>query len=139
MFYNLDGNTDNLMLTAKQTNIDNKVEYPFYKFYLYTAEGKLITLYDHSLEATCVMTFGDIKWEMVVDKKDSYLNISYTSGFEERFPKLPGGLYYIEITFNNEVLKYPLLLLGEQNVSPSSDYDLERIKITPTQIEAIAG
>jgi len=139
MFYNLDGNTDNLMLTAKQTNIDNKVEYPFYKFYLYTAEGKLITLYDHSLEATCIMTLGDTKWEMVVVKKDSYLNISYTSGFEERFPKLPGGLYYIELTFNNEVLKYPLLLLGDQNVSPSSDYDLERIKITPTQIEAIAG
>jgi hypothetical protein len=85
------------------------------------------------------MTFGDSKWGMVVDKKNSYLHISYTPGFEENFPKLPLGLYYIEITFNNEVLKYPLYLLGDADVSPSSDYDLERIKINPTEIEAFAG
>ena len=139
LYYNVDGKIDNLMLITTQTNINSKNEYPFFKFYLYTADNKLITLYDHSLEATCAMTFGDSKWEMVVDKKDSYLHISYKPGFEENFSKLPLGLYYIEITFDNEVLKYPLYLLGDEDVSPSSDYDLERIKISPTEIEAFAG
>ena len=52
---------------------------------------------------------------------------------------MPLGKYYIELTFNNEVLKYPLYLLGEQDVSSSSDYDLSKTYVKPTEIEATAG
>ena len=58
LYYNLGDQSDVLMLTTTQTNINNLKTYPFYKFFLYTAEGERITLYDKSLEATCVMTFG---------------------------------------------------------------------------------
>ncbi|MBR3661269.1 MAG: hypothetical protein IKN63_05170, partial [Bacilli bacterium] len=138
LYYNI-GNDDILMLTTTQTNINNLESYPFYKFYLYTSEGQKITLYDKSLEAKCVMTYGDEKWEMIVVKLDEYLDIKYESGFEEKFSKLPLGKYYIELTFDNELLRYPLYLLGEQDVSSSSDYDLSKTYVKPTEIEAIAG
>ena len=139
LYYNLGDQSDVLMLTTTQTNINNLKTYPFYKFFLYTEEGERITLYDKSLEATCVMTYGSDQWEMVVTKLDEYLNITYTPGFEEKFSKLPLGMYYIQITYDNEILRYPLYLLGEMDVSPSSDYDLGKIYIKPTEIEAIAG
>ncbi|MBO6243192.1 MAG: hypothetical protein J6O41_01300 [Clostridia bacterium] len=139
LFYNLGDQNDVLMLTTTQTNIKNLMTYPFYKFFLYTIEGKKIKFYDKSLEATCVMTYGSEQWEMVVTKLDDYLNITYKPGFEEKFPRLPLGMYYIQISFDNEILRYPLYLLGEADVSPSSDYDLGKIYIKPTEIEAIAG
>ena len=85
------------------------------------------------------MTYGDEKWEMIVVKLDEYFDIKYESGFEEKFAKLPLGKYYIELTFDNELLRYPLYLLGEQDVSSSSDYDLSKTYVKPTEIEAIAG
>ena len=139
LYYKIGDQNDVLMFTTTQTNINNLRSYPFYKFFLYTAEGERITLYDKSLEATCVMTFGSDQWEMVVTKLDEYLNITYPPGFEEKFAKLPLGMYYIQITYDNEILRYPIYLLGEIDVSPSSDYDLGKIYIKPTEIEAIAG
>jgi len=142
LYYNIDNKDDVLMLTTTQTNMNNIENYPFYKFFLYTAEGTKITLYDKSLEATCVMTnptYPNEEWEMIVKKLDDHLEITYTPGFEEKFSKLPLGLYYIKITYDNEFLRYPLYLLGEMDVSPSSDYDLGKIYIKPTEIEAIAG
>ena len=70
---------------------------------------------------------------------DDYINIEYQSNFKETFSKLPLGLYNIEITYGNDIIKYPLYLLGEVDVSPSSEYDLSKIYIKPTEIEAMAG
>ena len=139
LYYNIDNVNDNLMLTSVQTNIDNLKDYPFYKFLLYTSSGDRITLYDKSINMKCKMIFGINEWEMVVTKLDDYINIEYQSNFKETFSKLPLGLYNIEITYGNDIIKYPLYLLGEVDVSPSSEYDLSKIYIKPTEIEAMAG
>ena len=139
LYYNLDNTNDVLMSLSTQTNINNLLTYPFYKFILYTDEGKRITTYDKSIEVTCIMYHSTNQWEMDVEKFDDYLKITYKEGFQEKFSKLPLGMYYIQITYDNEILRYPLYLLGEKDVSASSDYDLEKIYIKPTEIEAIAG
>ena len=139
LYYNIDNQNDILMSTSTQINIDNKNKYPFYNFYLYTADNEKITLYNPNLKATCLMTYETYEWEMDATQLEDHIKITYKSGFEETFSKLPFGLYYIQITYNEEVSKYPVFLLGEKDVSPSSDYDLGKIYIKPTEIEAIAG
>ena len=142
LYYKLENQDEEIQMSiSTDTNIDNLLTYPSYKFILYTAEGERITLYDKNLESTCFMTYGggNERWEMDVVKFDQYLKLSYKEGFREKFSKLPFGKYNIEITFDNEIIRYPLFLLGEKDVSASSDYDLGKIYIKPTEIEAIAG
>ena len=139
LYYNINNKNDILMLTNRQTNINSLQFYPFYKFYFYDTKGGRITLYDKSLQASCFMTYNKEKWDMVVTKKDDYLEIRYKQGFEQKFKKLPLGMYYLQVTFNNEYVKYPLYLLGEKDVSVSSDYNLAKTFIEPRQIHAIAG
>ena len=139
LYYNLDNQNDVLMSLSTQTNINNLLTYPFYKFFLYTSDGTKITTYDHNTNITCNMTYGEQSWKLDVEPLDTYLKLTYESGFEEKFKKLPLGLYYIEITLKGDLLRYPLYLLGEKDVSPSNDYDLAKIYIKPIEIEANAG
>ena len=139
LYYNIDNKNDNLMQTSTPTNINSLKNYPFYKLYFYTSDGKLITLYDKSATMSCVMTYGSISWKMDIKKEDSYIKLTYTNGFQEKFQKLPLGLYHIEINYKNTVSKYPLYLLGEKDVSPSNNYDLSKTYIKPFEIEAVAG
>ena len=139
LYYNIDNVNDNLMSLTAQTNINNILYYPFYKFFLYTSDGEKITLYDKSVKTTCVMTYSTYTWELIVEKLDDYIKLSYKPDFREEFSKLPLAAYNLEITYGNEILKYPLFLLGEADVSPSSDYDLGKININPIEIEAYAG
>ena len=139
LYYNIDNKNDNPMSISTQTNINNLNYYPYYKFYFYTVDGTKITLYDKDATMSCAMTYGSVSWKMEITKLDEYIKLTYTSGFEEKFPKLPMGLYYIEISYKNEISKYPIYLLGEMDVSPSNDYDLSKIYIKPNEIEALAG
>ena len=139
LYYNIDNTNDILMSTSIQTNINCLKDYPFYKFLLYTSNGERITLYDKSKDISCKMTYGNEEWVMVVKKLDDYIQIEYESGFQEKFSKLPQGLYHIQIIYDGKYIRYPLHLLGEEDVSPSSDYDEAKIYIKPTEIEAIAG
>ena len=139
LYYDLYDGKENLMKTSENTNINNKEEYLFYKLYLYTAEGTKITNYDHNLPVTCKMTYGDIEWELVVTKEQSYIDLSYVDDFEEKFKKLPLGLYNLIITLNGESITYPLYLLGDKDVSPQTNYDLTKTHIKPTYIDGIAG
>ena len=139
LYYNIDNKNDNPMSISTQTNINNLNYYPYYKFYFYTVDGTKITLYDKDATMSCAMTYGTVSWKMEITKLDEYIKLTYTSGFEEKFPKLPMGLYYIEISYKNEISKYPIYLLGEMDVSPSNDYDLSKIYIKPNEIEALAG
>ena len=123
LYYDIGDNKENLMLTTVQTNIDNLKYTPFYKFYLYTADGEKITLFDKSKKVTCFMTIGDNSWELNVDmNKGDYIHFSYKDG-DPVFNKLPFGLYSLDVTYDGELIKYPIFLLGEKDVSPSSSYD----------------
>ena len=139
LYYNINNKNDILMSTTTQTNINSLKDYPYYKFYFYTSDGKLITLYDKSATMSCVMTYGSYSWKMDITKEDTYIKLTYTKGFEEKFHKLPLGLYYIEINHKTSVSKYPIYLLGEKSVSPSNNYDLSKTYIKPNVIEAVAG
>jgi len=139
LYYDIGDNKENLMLTTVQTNIDNKKYTPFYKFYLYTADGEKIVLFDKSKKVTCFMTFGDNSWELNVDlNKGDYIHFSYKDG-DPVFNKLPLGLYSLDITYDGELIKYPVYLLGDKDVSPSSSYDLSKTDVRPTYIDGIAG
>jgi len=51
------------MFTQNNTRINNLHDYPFYKFYLYTEQGKAITNYVHNLITQCKMTYGSSSYE----------------------------------------------------------------------------
>ena len=139
LFYDIGNKNEILMSTTSQANINNKEVKPIYKFYLYTDKEEKITLYDHSVTVTCHMTFGEEdKWELDVRKEDSYFLFAYKEGNPE-FNKLPGGEYYLIIVYNKVEIKYPLLFLGDKDVSPNANYDLSKTYITPIYINAIAG
>ena len=139
LFYDIGNKNEILMSTTSQANINNKEVKPIYKFYLYTDKEEKITLYDHSVTVTCHMTFGEEdKWELDVRKEDSYFLFAYKEGNPE-FNKLPGGEYYLIIVYNKVEIKYPLLFLGDKDVSPNANYDLSKTYITPIYIDAIAG
>ena len=139
LYYDLFNGKEILMLTSEQTNINNKDNYVFYKFYLYNAQGKNISEYDKGIETSCKMTFGDSEWNLDVEKKDNHLVLTYEEGFETQFHKLPLGLYSLDITIDNKVIQYPLYLLGEKGVSPDTNYDLTKTYVNPTYIDGIAG
>ncbi len=139
LFYDNGDSLETLMLTSEDTYINNLKDYPFYKFYLYTSSKEKITHYDHSLEATCKMTYKDLSWDLDVTKMDSYLKLSYKEGFKPTFIKLPLGNYKLNITFNKKEINYPLYLLGEKDVSPLPNYDLSKTYIKPNLIEGTAG
>ena len=86
------------------------------------------------------MTYGDTEeWDLDVEKEDGFFKFTYKDGFRSTFEKLPLGLYYIEVTLDGESIKYPLYLLGDKDVSPSSTNDPIKTYINPTYIEWIAG
>jgi hypothetical protein len=85
------------------------------------------------------MTYQGREWELNVDKKDNHLLLTYEEGFEVEFKKLPLGLYSLDIYLGDEVIKYPLYLLGDKGVSPDKNYDLTKTYVNPTYIEGIAG
>ena len=85
------------------------------------------------------MTIDDNSWELNVDlNKGDYIHFSYKDG-DPVFNKLPFGLYSLDITYDGELIKYPVFLLGEKDVSPSSSYDLSKTLVDPTYIDGIAG
>ena len=139
LYYDLYDGKENLMLTTEVTNINNKEDYLFYKLYLYTAEGNKITNYDHELNMTCKMTYGESEWTLVVTKEQSYIDLSYVSDFKTTFQRLPLDSYSLIITIGEESITYPLYLLGEKDVSPSTEYDLTKTNIKPTYIDGVAG
>ena len=139
LFYDKGDGKENLMSTTVQTNINNLEYTPFYKFYLYTADGKKITLFDRSKKVTCFMTYEGESWELDVDlNKGEYIHFAYKDG-NPIFNKLPMGLYSLDITYDGELIKYPIYLLGEKDVSPSSNYDITKIYIKPIYISGVAG
>ena len=139
LYYDLFDGKENLMQTTTATNINNKEEYLFYKFYLYTALGQKITVYDRNINVTCKMTYSNAEWVLDVTKEKDYFNLMYEEGFKDKFQRLPWGNYYLEIKLDDEEIKYPILLLGEKDVSSSPNYDLTKTYIKPTYIEGIAG
>ena len=140
LYYDLFDGKEILMLISTATNINNKEEYLFYKFYLYTAEGQKITVYNKKVNVTCKMTYANsLEWDLDVSKEDDHFKLSYIEGFKDTFQRLPLGNYYLEITLDGEIIKYPLQLLGEKDVSPSPNYDLTKTYIKPTYIDGIAG
>ena len=113
------------MSTEQETNIDNLHYTPFYKFYLYTSAGEKITVYDKSVKVTCIMTMvanDEETWELDVSQGDGFFKFAYKDA--EVFSKLPGVSYNLIINYNGEEIVYPLLLLGEKDVSPDRNYDL---------------
>ena len=63
LYYDLGNKIEVLMFTQNNTRINNLHDYPFYKFYLYTEQGKAITNYVHNLIAQCKMTYGSSSYE----------------------------------------------------------------------------
>ena len=140
LYYDLFDGKENLMLTTVNTNINNKKDYLFYKFYLYTAAGEKINVYDKRVTVTCKMTYGENEeWDLDVEKGDNFFKFTYQDGFRTVFEKLPLGLYYIVVTLDGESIKYPLYLLGDKDVSPSNVNDPTKTYINPTYIDGIAG
>ena len=85
------------------------------------------------------MTYGNLEWELVVTKEQSYIDLSYVDDFETKIKKLPLGLYNLIITLERESITYPLYLLGEKDESPQMNYDLTKIIIKETYIDGVAG
>ena len=140
LYYDLFNGKEILMLTNVNTNINNKKDYLFYRFYLYTAAGERITVYDNRVNVTCKMTYGETdQWDLDVEKEDSSFKFTYKDGFRTTFEKLPLGLYYIVVTLDGESIKYPLYLLGDKDVSISNKIDPTKTYINPTYIDGIAG
>jgi len=141
LYYDKGDNKENFMSTTSETNIDNLHYTPFYKFYLYTSGGEKITVYDKSVKVTCVMNMvsnEEEKWELDVSQGDGYFKFAYKDGNPD-FVKLPGVSYNLIVNYNGEDITYPLLLLGEKDVSPNQNYDLTNTYIEPTYKEGVAG
>ena len=141
LYYDKGDKKETFMSTETETNIDNLHYTPFYKFYLYTSSGERITVYDKSVKVTCVMTMvsnEDEKWELDVSQGEGFFKFAYKDGNPD-FVKLPGVSYNLIINYNGEDITYPLLLLGEKDVSPDRNYDLTNTYIEPTYLEGIAG
>ena len=140
LYYDKGDNKETFMSTEQETNIDNLHYTPFYKFYLYTSAGEKITVYDKSVKVTCIMTMvanDEETWELDVSQGDGFFKFAYKDA--EVFSKLPGVSYNLIINYNGEEIVYPLLLLGEKDVSPDRNYDLTNTYIEPTYKEGIAG
>ena len=141
LYYDKGDNKETFMSTTSETNIDNLHYTPFYKFYLYTSGGEKITVYDKAVKVTCVMIMesnDEEKWELDVTQGDGFFKFAYKDGNPD-FDKLPGVSYNLIINYNGEDITYPLLLLGEKDVSPNQNYDLTNTYIEPTYKEGIAG
>ena len=143
LFINKNDNTyvENVMSTTTTTVINNTVEYPFYKYVLYTKEGEQITNYDKSMNSTCIMTFGNNQWELKTIKYDEYIKFEYIMTRDE-FAHLPTGEYLLIVTVREETKKYKLYLLGAKGSdgnSPSPNYDIKEAEIVKTPIEGIVG
>jgi hypothetical protein len=129
------------MSTTSETNIDNLHYTPFYKFYLFTSTGEKITVYDKSVKVTCIMNMvsnEEEKWELDVSQGEGFYKFAYKDG-NPILSKLPGVSYNLIITYNGQNIVYPLLFLGEKDVSPDRNYDLTNTYIEPTYKEGIAG
>ena len=139
LYYDIGDGKENLMLTSVQTNINNLEVCPFYKLYLYTSKGERITLYDKTISSSCVMTLNGINsWDLDVANKDDYIYISHKN-CDSEFKKLPQALYNLELTIEGELIKYPIYLMGEKDVSPYQNYDLTKTFVKPTYIDGVAG
>ena len=139
LFYIIENEELNLMLTSTQTNINNLKYCPYYILHLYTATGERITLYDKKISVKCSMVYSEFNsWELDVDKKDDHIYLAHKD-CDSEFHKLPEGLYYLKLTIKDQLAEYPLYLMGEKNVSPYNSYDLSKTYIKPTFIDGIAG
>ena len=139
LFYDIGNGKENLMLTTVQTNLNNLEVCPFYKLYLYTEKGERITLYDKTISSSCIMTLNGINsWVLDTSNKDDYIYIAHKN-CDSEFKKLPQALYNLELTVDGELVKYPIYLLGEKDVSPYQNYDLTKTFIKPTYIDGVAG
>ena len=139
LYYDIGDGIENLMLISVQTNINNLEVCPSYKLYLYTANGEKITLYDKTISSSCVMTLNDINsWDLDTSNKDEYIYIAHKN-CDTEFKKLPQALYNLELTVDGELVKYPIYLMGEKDVSPYQNYDLSKTFVKPTYIDGIAG
>ena len=139
LYYDIGDKAEVLMLTTENTNIKNKEEYPSFKFYLYDSDGGIITTYDKSKTVTCKMTINSFEKQLIVTKFDSYFIFKFEDSYKESFSKLPLGLYTLHITVDKKVIKYPVYLLGDANVSPYQNYDITKTFIKPTVVNGVAG
>ena len=139
LYYDIGDGKENLMLTSVQTNINNLEVCPFYKLYLYTTKGERIYLYDKTISSSCIMTLNGINsWDLDVSNKDDYIYIAHKN-CDSEFKKLPQALYNLELTVDGELIKYPIYLMGEKDVSPYQNYDLTKTFVKPTYIDGVAG
>ena len=141
LYYDKGDNSEIFMSTTSETNIDNLHYTPYYKFCLYTSAGEKITVYDKSVKVTCIMNMvlnEDEKWELDVSQGDGFYKFFYKDG-NPILSKLLGVSYNLIITYNGENIVYPLLFLGEKDVSPDRNYDLTNTYIESTYKEGIAG
>ena len=134
-------NTETVMTTTTSTTVNNTIEYPFYKYVLYTEKGEKITTYDKTIEATSTMKFGDNTWKMTTTKSEEYIKFEYVISKDE-FAHLPTGEYTLVVTVSNVTKEYKVYLLGEKGSegnSPSPNYDITQSEVVKTRIEGIVG
>ena len=85
------------------------------------------------------MTLNGINsWDLDVSNKDDYIFIAHKN-CDSEFKKLPQALYNLELTVDGELVKYPIYLMGEKDVSPYQNYDLTKTFVKPTYIDGVAG
>ena len=122
-FYYDKGDYKEIFMSIKQeTNIDNLYYTPFYKFSLNNSAGEKIIVYDKSEIFTYIMTMvanKEEKWELDVSQGEGFFKFAYKVGNPD-FVKLLGVSYNLIINYNGNDIIYPLLLLGEKDVSQKS-------------------
>ena len=129
------------MTTSSSTTVNNTIEYPYYKYVLYTEKGEKITTYDKTIESSCTMTFGDNKWKLSTTKSEEYIKFEYVMTKDD-FAHLPTGEYTLIVTVKNVTKEYKVYLLGEKGSegnSPNRNYDLTQTEVVKTRIEGIVG
>ena len=127
-----------LMQPRTQTNINNLKYCPFYNLHLYTPEGERIYLYDKKVKVTGTLIYTENNtWDLDVDLKDDYIYFAHKDCDE--FHRLPEGQYQLRVTLDDQVVNYPVYLVGQKDISPYNKYDPYSIYINPTSIKGIAG
>ena len=137
LYYVIENDELNLMYPKVQTNIDNLKYCPYYILHLYTKDGERITVYDKKIDVKATMVLNeDSSWELDVDKRDDHIYLA-PKDCETDFHKLPKALYHLKVKVDDEIVDYPLFLIGEEDVCPYADFT--SIYINPTFINGIAG
>ena len=101
------------MSIATTTIVDNNIEYPYYKYVLYTEKGEKIITYDKTKESTSSMTFGDNSWKMTTTKNEEYIKFEYVM-IKNEFAYFPNGEHTLIVNVHNVSKVYEVNLLGQK-------------------------